>query len=281
MKPKQAVVLAGGRGSSFYCWFPSLKQEVYKPMLEIAGKPLVEYIVDSLHAADINEIILAVYHNKDRVKSYFGDGSKLGVSISYLEDEGKGHVQALRMAEPLVDDIFVTCYGDHIFSKELPIKHLSNHEQKGTSVTYYRKNSLWANCFLKTEPNGRITYIEPWNCGTCGPITQRELDCEVRKGAISASKTIHVFNKKIFDSDYWNSRNITGIQAQLAKDGEAYAFPHDEFEAHVHSWWSHLMAIRLLDRKRYEEIRKEAQSTDIFEDMERKLESEFGNLDKS
>jgi len=276
MKPKQAVILAGGRGTSFYYWFPSLKQEVSKPMLTIAGKPLVEYIVDSLHAADINEIILAVCHEKDKIKNYFGDGSKFGVSISYLEDEGKGHVRALKMAEPMVDGMFVTCYGDHIFSKELPMKHLTNHEQKRISVTYYRKNRLWANSFLKTDPEGRITYIEPWNCGTCGPITDRDLD--LRKGTEPASRTIHVFDKRIFDSACWNSRNITEIQSQLTRDGEAYAFPHNEFEAHVHSWYGHLMATRLLDRKRYEEIRKETQSTDMFETIERDLEEEFGNL---
>jgi len=280
MKPKQAVVLAGGRGSSFYYWFPSLKQEVSKPMLTIAGKPLVGHIVDSLHAADINEIILAVCYEKDKIKDYFGDGSKFGVSISYLEDEGRGHVQALRMTEPIVDDMFVTCYGDHIFSKELPISHLANHEQKGTSVTYYRKNRLWANCFLKTDSDRRITYIEPWNCGTCGPISQRDLDWDFRKGTVPASKTINVFDKRIFDSDVWESRNITEMQCQLARNGEAYAFPHNEFETHVHSWYGHLMATRLLDRERYERIKREAQGNSLFEKVEKDLEKEFGNLDK-
>jgi NDP-sugar pyrophosphorylase family protein len=278
MKPKQAVVLAGGMGSSFYYWFPSLKQEVSKPMLTVAGKPLVGHIVDSLHAADINEIILAVCYEKDKIKDYFGDGSKFGVSISYLEDEGKGHVQALRMAEPMVDDVFVTCYGDHIFSKELPLKHLANHEQKGTSVTYYRKNRLWANCFLKTDPDGKITYIEPWNCGTCGPISQRDLDVYFREGTVPASKTINVFDKKIFDFNVWDSKNITQMQSHIYRCGEAYAFPHNEFEAHVHSWYGHLMATRLLDRERYEKIKREAQGNSLFENVERDLEKEFGKI---
>jgi len=278
MKPKQAVVLAGGIGSSFFQRNPSLKEEVCKPMLSIAGKPLVGYIVDSLHAAEINEIILAVCHDKDRIKSYFGDGSKFGVSISYLEDAGKGHVQALRMAEPMVDDVFVTCYGDHIFFKELPLKHLANHEQKGTSVSYYRKNRLWANCFLKTDPDGKITYIEPWNCGTCGPITSADIELRKDINPEPASKTINIFDKKIFDFNVWDSQNITQMQSHMYRCGEAYAFPHDEFEAHVHTWYGYLMAIRLLDRKKYEEVRKKAQPTNMFEDIERKLESEFSNL---
>jgi len=281
MRLKQAVVLAGGRGSSFASWHPQLQQEVNKPMLRIAGKPLVEYIINSLHAADINEITLAVCHEKDKIKEYFGDGSRLGVSISYLEDEGRGHVQALKMVEPIADHTFVTCYGDHIFSKELPKKHLTNHEQKGISVTYYRKNRLWANSFLKTNSEGRITYIEPWNCGTCGPITPRDMELREDIKPEPASKTVHVFDKKIFDSVPWNSLGITGILTELALKREAYAFPHNESEFHIHTWLSYLSALKLLEEEKYEQIKKSSQISDTFEEIERDLKEEFGNYSNS
>lgn len=60
-----------------------LTADVPKPMLPVAGRPLVEHIVLALKAAGIARFVLIVGYLAERIESHFGDGSRLGVEIRY------------------------------------------------------------------------------------------------------------------------------------------------------------------------------------------------------
>jgi dTDP-glucose pyrophosphorylase len=78
-----AVVLAGGRGSRL----GDLTREIPKPMLEVAGRPILERIVLHLVGGGIRDIVLSVGYLADRITDHFGDGSDFGCSITYLHED--------------------------------------------------------------------------------------------------------------------------------------------------------------------------------------------------
>lgn len=106
----QAVILAGGLGTRLR----PLTDRIPKPMILVHGKPFLEYQIELLRRHGIGTIVLCVGHLGHMVKEYFGDGSRLGVSIRYSEEGERllGTAGALKRAEPLLDDEFFLTYGD-------------------------------------------------------------------------------------------------------------------------------------------------------------------------
>jgi UDP-N-acetylglucosamine diphosphorylase / glucose-1-phosphate thymidylyltransferase / UDP-N-acetylgalactosamine diphosphorylase / glucosamine-1-phosphate N-acetyltransferase / galactosamine-1-phosphate N-acetyltransferase len=106
----RAVLLAAGRGTRMR----DLTEALPKPMLEVRGKPVLQHIVEGLRDTGLTNLLIVVGWRADAVKEFFGDGSKLGVSIQYetqTVQDGTGRVVAL--ARDFVGgDPFVLSYGD-------------------------------------------------------------------------------------------------------------------------------------------------------------------------
>ena len=106
----KAMILAAGRGHRMM----PLTQNMPKPMLKVAEKPLIEHHINNLKAAGITDIVINLAWQGDKIKDYFNDGSQFGVNILYsqeveggLETAG-GIIQAL----PLLGDSFIVVNGD-------------------------------------------------------------------------------------------------------------------------------------------------------------------------
>ena len=107
----KAVLLAGGAGKRLH---PVTRRRP-KPMIPIANRPILEYIVESVAEAGIDEILLVVGYERDRIQTYFGDGDDWGVSIKYVVQEKQlGTAHAVARAEPYVDSPFLVLNGDCI-----------------------------------------------------------------------------------------------------------------------------------------------------------------------
>jgi UDP-N-acetylglucosamine diphosphorylase / glucose-1-phosphate thymidylyltransferase / UDP-N-acetylgalactosamine diphosphorylase / glucosamine-1-phosphate N-acetyltransferase / galactosamine-1-phosphate N-acetyltransferase len=105
----QAIVLAAGEGSRMRPLTTSLP----KVMLPVAGKPLLEHIILRAHAAGVDSFVLVVGYGAESVRSYFGDGSHLGVKIDYaVQDKQLGTGHALMAAESQAEDRFLVINGD-------------------------------------------------------------------------------------------------------------------------------------------------------------------------
>ena len=78
-----AVVMAGGRGQRLR----PLTDTTPKPMLRVAGRPILERIVLHLAGAGIERIFLSVNYGGQQIEDHFGDGSAFGCSIDYLREE--------------------------------------------------------------------------------------------------------------------------------------------------------------------------------------------------
>jgi dTDP-glucose pyrophosphorylase len=93
-RPNWAVVMAGGRGARL----GDLTQAVPKPMLQVAGRPILERIVLQLVGSGIRRIFLSVNYLAAVIETHFGDGHRFGCSIDYLREDaplGTGGALAL------------------------------------------------------------------------------------------------------------------------------------------------------------------------------------------
>ncbi len=99
------VIMAGGRGVRL----APLTQHCPKPMLKVAGRPLLETIIERLQAQGFGRFRLAVNYLAEMIEDHFGDGSALGVEIDYLrETHPRGTAGALSLLkEPLAGPMLV------------------------------------------------------------------------------------------------------------------------------------------------------------------------------
>ena len=92
-RSNHAVILAGGRGTRLR----SVTGDLPKPMVPVAGRPILERLVLHLVGSGITDVTLAVGFGADVIQQHFGDGSAFGCAISYLrEDEPRGTAGPLR-----------------------------------------------------------------------------------------------------------------------------------------------------------------------------------------
>ena len=83
-------------------------------MLTFNDKPFLYYIVNLLSKQDIKDIVLCIGYLGEKVKDFFGDGKKLGVSIKYSVESRQllGTGGALRHAHHLMEEYFLVLNGD-------------------------------------------------------------------------------------------------------------------------------------------------------------------------
>jgi UDP-N-acetylglucosamine diphosphorylase/glucosamine-1-phosphate N-acetyltransferase len=111
----KAVVLAAGEGVRLQ----PITATMPKHLIQVGGKPILEYCFDALKASGITEVVVVTHYMSDAIRQYFGDGAELGLKIAYVEQaEMLGTGNAVSVVEPYVDGDFVLVYGDLLFAPE-------------------------------------------------------------------------------------------------------------------------------------------------------------------
>ena len=129
--------MAGGKGTRI----ASVKSDVPKPMIEICGKPILEWQIENLKACGLTDIMLVIGYLGHVIKEYFGDGAKFGVKISYFEEtEPLGTAGALFKMPELTEDFLLMC-GDVILDVDF-----------NRFIEFHRTTGAWAS--LMAHPNG-------------------------------------------------------------------------------------------------------------------------------
>lgn len=116
----KAMILAAGLGKRMR----PLTDSTPKPLLKVAGKPLIEYHIEAIAAAGINEIVINTHWLGEKISSALGDGSRWGVQLHYsnehilLETAG-GIVNALHYFDNPEDAPFLLVNGDIFLQDDL------------------------------------------------------------------------------------------------------------------------------------------------------------------
>ena len=109
----KAVILAAGEGSRMR----PLTQSRPKVMLPVAGKPIMEHLIDEIVRAGIREFVLVVGYEEARVREYFGDGRSRVISIEYrTQPRATGTASAVGMVKDTVGGPFLVINGDSIIA---------------------------------------------------------------------------------------------------------------------------------------------------------------------
>ena len=112
---KQAVILAAGEGQRLRP-FTVTKPKV---MLSIAGKPILQYVVESLAQNGIRNIVLVVGYRRQQVFDYLGSGEQFGVDITYITEERQlGTAHALAQAKAVTENEFLVLPGDNLIEAD-------------------------------------------------------------------------------------------------------------------------------------------------------------------
>jgi len=165
----QVVILARGLATRL----GALTKQRPKSMVAVRGKPFLEYQLELLKIAGIENIVMCIGHMGEQIERHFGNGRKYGVNIEYsLEDRPLGTAGALRKAGHLLDSVFFTMYGDsylfldfsHVMSyfesqnKLALMTVYKNYDQYDRSNTVVDGNLVKK--FSKKEKTEDMVYIE-------------------------------------------------------------------------------------------------------------------------
>ena len=123
--------MAGGEGTRLR----PLTSNQPKPMVPIVGKPCMEHILELLREHGLTDVIVTVAFLPQAIRSYFGEGDTLGMSIGYsVEESPLGTAGSVRLAARQLDETFLVISGDALCDVDLG-ELIAFHKERGAAVT--------------------------------------------------------------------------------------------------------------------------------------------------
>jgi len=157
-RPTQAVILAGGRGTRLR----PLTNTRPKPMVEIHGKPFLEYQVEQLRDQGFERILVLLGYLPEVVQDYFTDGNRWGVKIEYsvsaLEDET---ARRLKLAKPYLDPCFLLLYCDNYWPMQIERMWSRFIAAKASAmITIYTNKDGYTRNSVQVDREGYVTVYD-------------------------------------------------------------------------------------------------------------------------
>ena len=150
-----AVIMAGGFGTRLR----PLSNNLPKPMIPMANKPMMEHIVDLLRQHEITDLVTLLHFQPELIEGHFGDGAAFGVRMTYAgATEDYGTAGAVKNAEGHVTGPFLVISGDLLTDFDLKAA-IAFHRERRADLTILLtrvENPLQYGVVI-TEPDGRIS----------------------------------------------------------------------------------------------------------------------------
>lgn len=137
----KAVVLAGGEGTRLR----PLTLNRPKPMIPVGPEPAIYYLLAQLLREGFKEIVMVTGYLRDQIMEYLGDGSKLGLRITYAVKPDEflcGTAGSLKLAEHLLDDTFLVAQADSL--SEISLRE---------AMSFHRRSEAHATIVLTSVNN--------------------------------------------------------------------------------------------------------------------------------
>jgi NDP-mannose synthase len=154
---KRAVILAGGMGTRLRPYTVVLP----KPLMPIGDYPILEVVIRQLAACGFEHVTMAVNHQAELIRAFFGDGSKWRLRIDYsLEDRPLGTMGPLRLI-PDLPPHFLVMNGDVLTDLDFARFH-DEHATEGRlfTVSSHRRRQKIDYGVLRTDGRGALTGFE-------------------------------------------------------------------------------------------------------------------------
>lgn len=154
----KAVILAGGKGTRLSPYTKVLP----KPLMPIGDMPILEVILRQIKLAGIDDVVLTVGHLSELLRTFFQDGSRLGLNISYnYEDSPLGTAGPIAFV-PNLEDTFLVMNGDVLST--IPLKGLIEFHKTNNAIatiaTHHRRVKVDLGV-IQWDGDARVTgYIE-------------------------------------------------------------------------------------------------------------------------
>jgi dTDP-glucose pyrophosphorylase len=151
------VIMAGGKGTRLH----PQTENCPKPMLPVAGKPILEHIIDRAKAEGFSNFVIAIYHLGHMIEEHFANGERFGVKIEYLREESPlGTAGALSLLNPIPNSAFVVTNGDVLTDIRYG-ELIDFHQQHLANATMAVRVHEWQNPFGVVQTRGiEITAYE-------------------------------------------------------------------------------------------------------------------------
>ncbi|MDE2125452.1 MAG: mannose-1-phosphate guanyltransferase [Armatimonadetes bacterium] len=216
----KAVIMAGGEGTRLR----PLTSHRPKPLVSALNMPIMEHIVLLLKRHGITDIVVTLHYLADEIQGYFGDGSDLGVNLSwFIEDTPLGTAGSVKQAEEqLKDSPFLIISGDALTDVNLE-RVIAWHTEKGSAATIvlaHNPNPLeygvvitndegrvsrflekpsWGEVFSDTVNTG-IYILEPGILGYMEPRRNYDWSRDIFPRLLDEGRPMFGY---VMDGDYW------------------------------------------------------------------------------
>ena len=206
-----AVILAGGIGSRL---MPHTA-EIPKPLVEVGGKPVVEYLLCRLKQGRVKRVVMAVNHMADQIEACLGEGVRFGLEIEYShEPKPLSTAGPLKLIENLPEN-FIVANGDIISDIDIAALYDAHlHRQADLTVATYEGKEKIDYGVLGTDDDNAVVGFE-----------------EKPDYTYTVSMGIYVFNRSVLEfvpdnEPYGFDRLILQLLRQKRK---VYAYPFDGY----------------------------------------------------
>ena len=208
----KTVIMAGGAGTRI----SSIAQYIPKPMIKIAGKPVLEHAIECLRSQGFTDLIITVSHLSSIIMDYFGDGSCVspvtgkvfGVKIQYFNEETPlGNAGALFKLRDQLSDDFLLLNADSIFSVDFKrfVNYHKTHGGLATVLTHPNNHPYDSGIVIADDNN----VVQRWLTKECDrPQWYRN----------RANAGLHIINSKVLDMTGIDPKTIgTMVDGKIVK----------------------------------------------------------------
>jgi mannose-1-phosphate guanylyltransferase len=151
----KALILAGGEGTRLR----PLTLAMPKPVVPVVNVPFLRYQLELLRKHGVNEVILSLGYQPQKIEAVLGDGSGIGMRIHYVVEQSPlGTGGAYKNAEPLLDGRTIVFNGDILCDLDLTAVLRQHHSHQATAtLVLTRVQNPSAYGLVETTDDGRIT----------------------------------------------------------------------------------------------------------------------------